>query len=266
MTTLRYQKNPAIQQRPGSVTKWMTALVVRDWVTDAMLDNIPVVPGTSTTVVSADTVDWGTNSNAGLLNGDNLSWRDLLYGALLPSGNDAAKCLARQVGYLIRTAESSSGDYVARFVTAMNAKATALGMSNSSFSDSIGIDIGNLTTAEDLAKACWEYANDSLLLTVGGTYQRTLTITGANARTYQVTHTVNPSGTIPFPEMVAAKTGTVFYGGDFASFDSGGCLAMIWDTPSHGRRVSVVLGSDRQTLARYKDMRALLDFELNRLS
>lgn len=80
-------------------------------------------------------------TSMGLRKGDRVSRRDLLYGILLPSGNDAANAAAVSV----------SGSIPA-FVALMNEKAAALGLKNTRFVTPSGLDAnGHYTTAHDLA-------------------------------------------------------------------------------------------------------------------
>ena len=72
--------------------------------------------------------------------GDVLTIRQLLYGMLIPSGNDAANALARFVG----------GGRISTFVDMMNEKARRLGMTHTNFVDPSGLDDGNTSTAYDL--------------------------------------------------------------------------------------------------------------------
>lgn len=80
-------------------------------------------------------------TSMGLKKGDRVSRRDLLYGILLPSGNDAANAAAVSV----------SGSMSA-FVSLMNEKAAALGLKDTHFVTPSGLDAdGHYTTARDLA-------------------------------------------------------------------------------------------------------------------
>jgi serine-type D-Ala-D-Ala carboxypeptidase (penicillin-binding protein 5/6) len=73
--------------------------------------------------------------------GEQVSVRDLLYGLILRSGNDAAYDLA------LATAGSE-----ASFVREMNLRAAALGLSDTHYANPIGLDeAGNYSTALDLA-------------------------------------------------------------------------------------------------------------------
>jgi D-alanyl-D-alanine carboxypeptidase (penicillin-binding protein 5/6) len=77
----------------------------------------------------------------GLRTGEKVSVRDLLYGLILVSGNDAAHTLA------VAAAGSE-----ARFVAEMNRYAVALGLADTHYSNPIGLDeSGNFSTAADLA-------------------------------------------------------------------------------------------------------------------
>jgi serine-type D-Ala-D-Ala carboxypeptidase (penicillin-binding protein 5/6) len=77
----------------------------------------------------------------GLRTGERVSVRDLLYGLILVSGNDAAHTLA------VAAAGSQ-----ARFVGQMNRYAAALGLSDTHYANPIGLDQrGNYSSASDLA-------------------------------------------------------------------------------------------------------------------
>jgi D-alanyl-D-alanine carboxypeptidase (penicillin-binding protein 5/6) len=77
----------------------------------------------------------------GISTGETYTIRQLLYGLLLPSGNDAAKALA----------VATAGDE-GRFVSLMNGKAAQLGLRNTHFTNASGLDDrGHYSTAYDLA-------------------------------------------------------------------------------------------------------------------
>lgn len=255
--TVVFQKNPSTTQRPGSTVKLMTALVMSDWVSGSALDTV-------VTVISADTVDWASNSNAKLLANDQLTYRDLLFGMLLPSGTDAAKAIGRLVGALIVSGggPGSSSDPTTRYVQAMNAKAAAIGLPTAVFADPAGTDSNNLMSADDLSRLMVAFSAVPYLEIVGGTLSHTMTITGANSRTYLVTHTINPAGAVPIPEFVAGKTGYVTF--PDASLNSGSCITVLWESPSGVRRVTSILGG-QPSPGVYQDLRKLIDYELARL-
>jgi D-alanyl-D-alanine carboxypeptidase (penicillin-binding protein 5/6) len=77
----------------------------------------------------------------GLRSGQRISVRDLLYGLILRSGNDAAYDLAR-----------AAAGSEARFVAQMNRYAAALGLADTHYANPIGLDQrGNYSSARDLA-------------------------------------------------------------------------------------------------------------------
>ena len=80
-------------------------------------------------------------TSMGLLGGDSVSLRELVYGMLLPSGNDAAEVTAL---YLGETKEE--------FCALMNARAKELGMNDTNFVTPSGLDDENhYSTAYDMA-------------------------------------------------------------------------------------------------------------------
>ena len=127
--TVIYEKNADEQRAMASTTKIMTAILTieagdldREFVADSYAIR---VEGTS----------------MGLQEGDRVSRRDLLYGILLPSGNDAANAAAVSVG-----------GSIGGFVEMMNAKAEELGLEDTHFVTPSGLDAdGHHTTARDLA-------------------------------------------------------------------------------------------------------------------
>ncbi len=123
-----YEKAAAEARPPASTAKLMTALVVIDQVP---LDDVVVVsPAAAST----------PGSRMGLNAGDRLTVRELLYGLLLPSGNDAAVALAQHVA-------GTQAD----FVELMNARASAMGLSSTRFANAHGLDAaGQVTNAVDL--------------------------------------------------------------------------------------------------------------------
>ena len=89
MDSLRvlYSRNATVPRSPASLVKMMTAAVALDHLGPHAVITVP--PG----ALSVGAAVGGTAM--GLLPGERLSLRDLLYGLLLPSGNDAAYTLRR---------------------------------------------------------------------------------------------------------------------------------------------------------------------------
>jgi serine-type D-Ala-D-Ala carboxypeptidase (penicillin-binding protein 5/6) len=123
-----YAKKPDLRRPIASITKVMTALVVLD----------EASPGEQV-VVSARAA--GTRaSQLGLVAGERISVRQLLYALLMQSANDAAVALAEHVG-----------GSVAGFAELMNREAERLGLRRTRFRDPSGLDDGGYSTAKDVA-------------------------------------------------------------------------------------------------------------------
>lgn len=131
-----YEQNIHQPRLIASITKLMTALVAAERCADPD-EKITVLP------------QWvgAEGSSIYLKAGETVTFRELLYGMLLQSGNDAAVAVA------CRIAGSEQA-----FAELMNEKALELGMKNSSFANASGLNQeGHYSTAYDmalLARAC----------------------------------------------------------------------------------------------------------------
>lgn len=128
---LIYSKNIDATRSIASVTKVMTAMVILDAGLD-MREDITIIPSDLVGAKKAST---------NLRVGDRLSRSEFTLMMLMKSENPAAKALAR----------TYPGGYNA-FIRAMNDKAASLGMYQTSFSDSSGLDPRNVASANDLVK------------------------------------------------------------------------------------------------------------------
>ncbi|MSQ31214.1 MAG: D-alanyl-D-alanine carboxypeptidase [Dehalococcoidia bacterium] len=125
-----FQKDAHARLPPASLTKIMTALVALE---QGHLD--------AEVTVNIDSRRMRGSTVMGLVPGDRLTLEDLLYGLMLPSGNDAALALAEHV----------SGSTEA-FVAAMNQRAADLGLVDTHFANPHGLDAAaHYTSAFDLA-------------------------------------------------------------------------------------------------------------------
>lgn len=119
---------------PASMTKIMTAIVAIQNIPD--LDEKITVPGNFYTYLHKMDA-----SMAGFEPGETVTARDLLYGAILPSGAECCLTLAQQI----------SGSETA-FVDLMNQKSAELGMTHTHFKNTTGLqDRGHYTTVKDIA-------------------------------------------------------------------------------------------------------------------
>src|SRR6266568_3026951 len=123
-----FSKNPLLRFSMASTTKIMTALVALDYY---KLDDILTV---KTALVEG--------SGLNLSRGEQFHFIDLLYAMLLPSANDAAQAIA----------DNYPGGAGA-FVKQMNEKAKSFHLSNTHYTDPIGLDDdGDYSTVVDMAR------------------------------------------------------------------------------------------------------------------
>ena len=140
-----FTRNEHLSVPPASLTKIMTALVAVDHSEPDEMVRIDV-NGPELSLETDSTV-------MGIEPGMRLSMRDLLYGLLLPSGNDAAIQIAEHVGGTVR-----------EFVQMMNEKADELGLTDTHFANPHGLDDESLySSAYDMAVMGRELLKSPLL-------------------------------------------------------------------------------------------------------
>jgi D-alanyl-D-alanine carboxypeptidase (penicillin-binding protein 5/6) len=131
-----YEQNPDEALPPASVTKIMTLLLVMEAIDDGKLSWDDKVS------VSAHAASMG-GSQVYLEEGEEMSARDMIKSVVIASANDAAVALAERV----------AGSEEA-FVKQMNKRAAELGMENTKFENTNGLDdtaVDHVTSAEDIA-------------------------------------------------------------------------------------------------------------------
>jgi D-alanyl-D-alanine carboxypeptidase (penicillin-binding protein 5/6) len=125
-----YQQNAFVLRAPASTTKILTAILAIEC---GDLDDLVTVSKNAASVGEA---------SVNLCANDQLNLRELLYGALLESGNDACVAIAE---HLTSCEEEYSG--------LMNLKAQVIGAHQTTFYNTNGLPhAGHLTTAYDLAQ------------------------------------------------------------------------------------------------------------------
>ena len=132
----------------ASTTKIMTAYVVLKMATS----NPEVLNEVITFSKRADDT---VGSTAGVRVGESLSVGELMYGLMLPSGNDASVALAEHFGRKFAKADENLDDAKSYdlFIEQMNAMARELKMLQTHFVNPHGLtDKAHLSTADDLAK------------------------------------------------------------------------------------------------------------------
>jgi D-alanyl-D-alanine carboxypeptidase (penicillin-binding protein 5/6) len=207
-------------QRPvpiASVAKVMTAYVVLEHHPLRAGDNGPRFLVGQGDVIETEARRRDGQSIVDVRAGEQLTERQALMAILLPSANNVAMLVARQV----------SGS-VAAFVAEMNRTARELGMSHTTYTDPSGYDDGTVSTAADQLRLAQVVAKDPTLAAMMATRTYWLPVAG------EVTNT---NALLGHDGFVGMKTGS-----DQAA---GGCLMFraVWPTASGTRSViGVVLG------------------------
>lgn len=131
-----YEKNMNVMRSPASLTKIMTGLLAVEAIENGeiFLDDVITAPADCWTGMDLD------SSNAEILPGEKMTFKDYLYCAMVKSANEACNVIATAV----------DGD-IQSFVNRMNLRANELGATSTFFSDTNGLSAENhYTTAHDL--------------------------------------------------------------------------------------------------------------------
>lgn len=221
--TVIYDKNINEKRAMASTTKIMTAIITLE---QGNLDDV--------VEVSKKAANIG-GSRLGLSTGDKIKLRDLLYGLLLRSGNDAAIQIALHIG-----------GSVEGFAELMNNKAKELGLQNTHFVTPHGLDDPNhYTTAYELALLT-DYALDiEEFAKIVNTKQTTISI---NSNQMTITNTNELLGNLEGVNGV--KTG-------FTN-NAGRCLVTS-TTRNNWQIITIVLGAYTKKF-RTKDSIELIEY------
>lgn len=231
-----YAKNENEKLPLASVTKLMTALVAREYMSES-------------TVVTLTRDDLAAEGDSGLRPGERWRAGDLLSVMLLVSSNDAAHSVAALVG-ADGKADIDSAAAHNNFVKIMNEKALALKLDQMEFFNESGLDVsatqnGGYGSARNVAE---------LFAELWKKYPETVEVTSRkDARIYSqdnIAHILPNTNEIVghIPGLVASKTG-------FTNI-SGGNLAVIFDKGVGSPVVAVVLGSSYK--GRFDDMQKIV--------
>jgi D-alanyl-D-alanine carboxypeptidase (penicillin-binding protein 5/6) len=208
-----FAKDPRTARPIASVTKLMTALVVRR-----------ALPLGRTIRVDPDAVfdrhRFGASSTLGLRAGERIDVEDLLYGLLLGSANDAAMALAIAVD----GSESA-------FVEDLNARARALGMTQTHLASASGLNDAGRSSPRDLLRLTRVVEADPVLKTIVATrFHRVPAPTGPD----RIVQNRNALLWL-FPDANGMKTGTTVGAGGCvvatADRDGRSLVAIVLDAP-----------------------------------
>lgn len=220
--TVLYAKNIHERLYPASLTKIMTALVALKY---GNLDD--------TIFVDEIALDIDPDSSVCYLQyGDEYTLRQLIYGLLIASGNDAGNAIAAHVGGSIEN-----------FVEMMNQEAALIGATNTHFTNAHGLqDENHYTTAYDtylIFQEAMKYDvfNDAI-------NQKSYTVTHKDIegdpyeRTWFATNHYFTGESVP-PEGV-----TIFGGKTGTTDEAGACLSLLSKDAYGNSYFSIIMNSD----------------------
>ena len=199
-----YEKNIQERTNIASLTKIMTTITAIEKINN--LDDYVTITSEMLSNIKYDA------SLAGLKIGDKLTYKDLLYASILPSGADATQALAY----------SLSGS-INNFVNDMNALAKKIGMESSNFVNVTGLDIDNhYSTVSDLLKMLQYALKNETFKTIYTTKSYTLSnglVVDATVKKY------NNLMKLDVSRIIGSKTGY--------TNKAGLCISSIFESNNH---------------------------------
>jgi serine-type D-Ala-D-Ala carboxypeptidase (penicillin-binding protein 5/6) len=179
-----WARNPYMRLRIASLTKMMTALIT-----------VESAPADAPVLVTKQAVE-AAGSKVGVLPlGKHVPLESMLYGLLLPSGNDAAIALAQHVD-----------GSVSRFVVQMNEQAARLGLGCTRYSSPSGyFNEHNYSCAADLAVLAHDDLAQPRIAAITKTYSAVLPFPIKGGRLYLYNN--NPLLIYGYPGTTGLKTG-----------------------------------------------------------
>jgi D-alanyl-D-alanine carboxypeptidase len=182
-----YGKNIHERHFPASITKLLTALIA--------YENLGLEDTISATDETTDGLPWDS-SMAGFEKGQTFTVKDVLYGLMVSSGNDAANMLAE------KTAGSKK-----KFPKLMNERAEELGCHDSHFANAHGIhDPDHYTSVYDMAQIARAYFSYEDLSRIAGADSYTArSEEGKKTEVYSKNKLIQ--GKIHLEGLVGSKTG-----------------------------------------------------------
>jgi serine-type D-Ala-D-Ala carboxypeptidase (penicillin-binding protein 5/6) len=179
-----WQRNAFARLRIASLTKMMTALLT-----------VKSAPSDGHVLITKAAVN-SSGSKVGVLPlHEHVRVETMLYGLLLPSGNDAAVALAQHVAGSVKS-----------FVTRMNAEAAKLGMGCTRYSSPSGyFDANNFSCAADLAVLAHSDLRQPRLARIVRTYTASPPLPIKGGKVYLYNN--NPLLIYHYPGVTGLKTG-----------------------------------------------------------
>lgn len=199
-----YEKNIQERTNIASLTKIMTTITAIEKINN--LDDYVTITSEMLSNIKYDA------SLAGLKIGDKLTYKDLLYASILPSGADATQALAYSLSGSINS-----------FVNDMNTLAKKIGMESSNFVNVTGLDIDNhYSTVNDLLKMLQYALKNETFKTIYTTKSYTLSnglVVDATVKKY------NNLMKLDVSRIIGSKTGY--------TNKAGLCISSIFESNNH---------------------------------
>lgn len=237
--TILYEKDKDSEVSIASLTKIMTCIVALEHINN--LDEKVVLTNSDFKGLAE-----ANAAVAGFRVGEEVTYRDLIYGLMLPSGADAAQALTRLI----------AGNEEA-YIKLMNDKAVELGLQNTHFVNPTGLDDDNhYSTVSDVSKL-FKYAikNEEFLKVIS-----TDKYTTSNGRiTLRSTISKSLSNyNISMDYIIGGKTGT--------TYDAGLCLATIAE--ANGVKYMLITTGVPMNMggANFNDQKMIYDYFINNFS
>lgn len=214
-----FHKNATERMNPASTTKLMTAILAMKYGN----------PDDSVTAGDEVIITEAGSSMCGVKPGDTMTLEQLLYGLMIPSGNDAANAIAVHLSGSIDS-----------FAEKMNQEAKSLGATGTHFTNANGLtDPDHYTTAYDLYLMFHEALKYPLFREIIGAQSYTADYTDGSGQPKSATWTVGNfymNGKRKTPEGL-----TVFGGKTGTTKAAGYCLIMGSETTDGREYASVVM-------------------------
>ncbi|MDO4345518.1 MAG: serine hydrolase [Eubacteriales bacterium] len=234
-TEVLFAKNVHEQLYPASLTKIMTALVALKY------GNLE-----DTILIDDVALDIDPDSSVCYLQyGDEYTLRQLIYGLLIASGNDAGNAIAYHVGGSIEN-----------FVEMMNQEAYEIGATNTHFSNAHGLqDENHYTTPYDIYLIFQEALKYDVFTDAISKQSYIVTYTDAEGEQYERTWTAT---SYYFTGEATAPADVYVFGGKTGTTDeAGACLALLTKDPYGNSYFSIIMKSDTKEDL-YDEMNELL--------
>lgn len=212
-----YEKNIYEKFFPASTTKILTTLVALE---NGQLDDVLTVSYAADNYVSK------TSSRMGLVEGEQVTVEQALYGIMLESGNEATYAVGEHVG-----------GSIAGFIKLMNKKAKALGCERSHFANSHGLhDEDHYTCCYDLALISRAAYNNEEFMKITGTAFYNMPATNKHEAKILTNHHWFLNGTQKYEYAIGGKTGATTQAGyalvTYARKDGKTLISVVMHAPT----------------------------------